>query len=328
MLFGFGGAILSGFLLTVVPNWTGVLPFSNQTIYAAMVVWLVGRIMMVSVNWLSSFVVAIADCAFLPLVTLLLLWPIAAEKKWRDLKVIVGVALIGASNIFFQLSIYYAFSVLLSIKLAISAFTMLVIIVGGRMIPAYKNMERSDVITPKVKIKHSMFDTFVIFVSLCALACWSFDLFQTPLPFIALAAGILNGCRLLKWRVFPISRSLTMATLYVGYSFIPLAFLVFSFSFLRDLPSVIIHILTIGVMSLTMLSVMVRLCLRYHGKNFACRKTRFIFYCLISSLALRTIAAFTVDFQFLIYISAAILFGMAFIFFILDFYRLAFSNNQ
>ena len=46
MVFGYGGAIVAGFLLTAVPNWTGRLPVQGKGLAMLTGVWLAGRIAM------------------------------------------------------------------------------------------------------------------------------------------------------------------------------------------------------------------------------------------------------------------------------------------
>lgn len=43
MLYGYLTAVITGFLLTAIPNWTGRLPIRGMPLLVAVVVWLVGR---------------------------------------------------------------------------------------------------------------------------------------------------------------------------------------------------------------------------------------------------------------------------------------------
>src|SRR5262245_3664982 len=44
MLFGYVAAVLTGFLLTAIPNWTGRLPLQGAPLLALVVVWFAGRL--------------------------------------------------------------------------------------------------------------------------------------------------------------------------------------------------------------------------------------------------------------------------------------------
>src|SRR3990167_7762228 len=43
MVFGYGSAIVAGFLLTAVPNWTGRLPVCGLPLMVLVTVWVAGR---------------------------------------------------------------------------------------------------------------------------------------------------------------------------------------------------------------------------------------------------------------------------------------------
>src|SRR5690606_4808698 len=43
-LFGYVGAIIAGFLLTAVPNWTGRAPLQGSPLLSLFILWLMGRI--------------------------------------------------------------------------------------------------------------------------------------------------------------------------------------------------------------------------------------------------------------------------------------------
>jgi uncharacterized protein involved in response to NO len=44
MAFGFGGAVVAGFLLTAIPNWTGQMAFQGGSLALLVLLWLAGRI--------------------------------------------------------------------------------------------------------------------------------------------------------------------------------------------------------------------------------------------------------------------------------------------
>ena len=46
MLFGYVSAIVAGFLLTAIPNWTGRLPVCGAPLAGLVTLWLAGRVAM------------------------------------------------------------------------------------------------------------------------------------------------------------------------------------------------------------------------------------------------------------------------------------------
>src|SRR5690349_17319511 len=65
MLFGYVAAILGGFLLTAVPNWTGRLPLQGTPLAILVGCWMAGRIAVLvsaSIGWAAACAI---DSAFL-----------------------------------------------------------------------------------------------------------------------------------------------------------------------------------------------------------------------------------------------------------------------
>ena len=44
MLYGYLPAVVTGFLFTAIPNWTGRLPLRGRPLLALVTVWLAGRL--------------------------------------------------------------------------------------------------------------------------------------------------------------------------------------------------------------------------------------------------------------------------------------------
>ncbi|MGO9390382.1 NnrS family protein, partial [Rhodoblastus sp.] len=86
-LFGYVAAIVTGFLLTAVPNWTGRLPLQGQPLLLLLAVWFSGRVAVAFSAYIGWVPAAIVDCAFLALVCAAVAREIMAGKNWRNLKV-------------------------------------------------------------------------------------------------------------------------------------------------------------------------------------------------------------------------------------------------
>ncbi|TGV79005.1 short-chain dehydrogenase, partial [Mesorhizobium sp. M00.F.Ca.ET.158.01.1.1] len=88
MLFGYLAAIVTGFLMTAIPNWTGRLPGQGLPLLALVLLWLAGRVAVffsVQTGWLVG---AAVDCAFLLAVAAAAATEIIAGRNWRNLKVL------------------------------------------------------------------------------------------------------------------------------------------------------------------------------------------------------------------------------------------------
>ncbi|MBM3538671.1 MAG: NnrS family protein, partial [Alphaproteobacteria bacterium] len=67
MLFGFAAALVCGVLLTALPSWAGAREVSGARLAALAALWLAGRVAVISSPWLPPALVALIDCALVPL---------------------------------------------------------------------------------------------------------------------------------------------------------------------------------------------------------------------------------------------------------------------
>ncbi|MCF6344322.1 MAG: NnrS family protein, partial [Devosiaceae bacterium] len=64
LLFGYTGAVIAGFLLTAIPNWTGRLPISGLKLFILVSVWLLARIIILFSANINPILVMLIDLAF------------------------------------------------------------------------------------------------------------------------------------------------------------------------------------------------------------------------------------------------------------------------
>src|SRR5689334_20242045 len=64
MLFGFVGAVIAGFLLTAIPNWTGRLPIVGKPLLALFGLWLVARLAVLFSGLSGQAPAAVLDVGF------------------------------------------------------------------------------------------------------------------------------------------------------------------------------------------------------------------------------------------------------------------------
>src|SRR5580704_19128331 len=94
MLYGYLPAVITGFLFTAIPNWTGRLPIQGAPLLGLVVFWLAGRVCVTfsaETGWLAAMLV---DASFLLLVAAAAAREIIAGRKWSNLNVVVLVLLL------------------------------------------------------------------------------------------------------------------------------------------------------------------------------------------------------------------------------------------
>ena len=65
MLFGYAAAVISGFLFTAIPNWTGRMPIRGWPLAGLVALWVAGRLAVSGVGGLGPVPVMLIDSAFL-----------------------------------------------------------------------------------------------------------------------------------------------------------------------------------------------------------------------------------------------------------------------
>src|SRR6476659_131189 len=108
MLYGYVPAVVTGFLLTAIPNWTGRLPLQGRPLMILLLAWLAGRVAVtcsVTIGWLAALAI---DGGFLLLVAAAAAREIIAGANRSNLRVVLLVGLLAAGTIAFHLEAHFA----------------------------------------------------------------------------------------------------------------------------------------------------------------------------------------------------------------------------
>ena len=138
MMFGYVGAALGGFVLTAVPNWTGRPPVRVWPLGALALIWLCGRIAVWWGGTVGPMPTAVADLAYLGVLSVLVGNAIVAGRNWRNLPVLAGLILMLTANVLFHLSAAGVADVgEAGVRLSIAVMSLLMALIGGRIVPSF-----------------------------------------------------------------------------------------------------------------------------------------------------------------------------------------------
>jgi uncharacterized protein involved in response to NO len=137
MLYGYLAAIVTGFLLTAIPNWTGRLPLEGGPLLVLVAVWLAGRIAISVSAFIGPLAAAIIDLAFLTLVAAACLRELIVGRNWHNLVVLAAVVVLIAANATFHAEAILAGVADFGVRIGIAAAIFLITIIGGRVIPSF-----------------------------------------------------------------------------------------------------------------------------------------------------------------------------------------------
>jgi len=140
MLYGYLPAVITGFLFTAIPNWTGRLPIQGAPLLALVMVWIAGRLSVTfsaGMGWLPAMLV---DASFLALVAAAAAREIMAGRNWRNLNVVILVLLLLAGNVAFHLEAHFQGVAEAGIRIGIAVVVLLISLIGGRHPELYPHL--------------------------------------------------------------------------------------------------------------------------------------------------------------------------------------------
>jgi uncharacterized protein involved in response to NO len=224
-LFGYLSAVIAGFLLTAVPNWTGRLPIVGWPLAGLFALWLIGRVAVLVSQHLPPLGVALADLA-LPLALAAVIGrEIVAGRNWRNLIVLAMLAAMAIGNAVFHWeaarSAYAAQGH--GLRIGLGAVVLMIAVIGGRIVPSFTRnwlVKRPPGRLPVPPMQR--FDKLALLALLAALLCWAAVPDQPVTGVLLLLAGALHAARLARWAGERTLAEPLVAVLHLGYAFVPL----------------------------------------------------------------------------------------------------------
>jgi uncharacterized protein involved in response to NO len=224
-LFGYLGAVVAGFLLTAVPNWTGRLPIVGWPLGALAALWLAGRVAVAASAALPAGLVAVIDLAFPVTLAAVIGREIVAGRNWRNLIVLGLLAVFAAGNLLFHWEAArgdyaaqgYGF------RLALCAGLMMIAVIGGRVVPSFTRnwlAKRGPGRLPVPPMQR--FDKVALLALMAALLLWVALPFDLVTGAALILAGALHLARLARWAGHRTLAEPLVAVLHAGYAFLPL----------------------------------------------------------------------------------------------------------
>ena len=306
MLMGYSVAVISGFLLTAVKNWTGRPTLSGDQLAGLAIVWLYGRILPFYASLLPDGIIAFVDFIFVPALIYQISKPILQTKLYKGF-VIIGLLLLlalGNGLIHAQMLDIYQNTADTGIKLLVATIVTLILILAGRVIPFF--IERG--LSGMLIIRNPLLDNLSIGSALITFALQLSNSSGTLLALAAITATISNGARLFSWYVQRIWYVPLLWILYAGYCWIILGFFLSALSAFNWLTSSLpLHAFTVGGVGVLTLGMMARVSLGHTGRTLkASNAMAFAFILINLSVIIRVLLpiAFPQWYNILIYVSS------------------------
>ncbi len=308
LLYGFLPAVIAGFLLTAVPNWTGRLPVTGTPLLALFLTWLAGRLVVLVSEWTGPLAAAVIDVAFLAGLAAVVAREIIAGNNMRNLRVLLAVGLLLVGNVAFHAESGLGIGDGHGTRIGLSAAVLLIMLIGGRIIPSFTRNWLVRQAPGRLPAPFARFDMGVMAASGAALASWVALPDHMLTVVLALVAGVLNVVRVARWAGERTAAEPLVLVLHVAYAFVPLGFLLLALGIVAPdvlAPSGALHSWTAGAVGLMTLAVMTRASLGHTGRPLtATRPIQMIYLAVLVAALARIIAAFDIAREPMLHLSA------------------------
>ncbi|MCZ0812389.1 NnrS family protein [Roseovarius sp. EGI FJ00037] len=286
MIFGYGAAVVAGFLFTAVPNWTGRMPTRGWPLAALLTLWLAGRLALAGAGGLAPPLVLLIDQGFLLAVVAMIAREIMAGRNWRNLKVLLPVTLLWGANILYHAEVITQGTADTGRRLGLALLVFLIMLIGGRILPSFTRNWLAQRGAARLPVPFNRFDGVCLVVGAVALLAWVFAPYGIAAAVLGVLAALLHLARLSRWQGQATWRSPLLLMLHAAYLVIPAGFIAVGATALglatMAAPA---HLFGIGVVGGMTVAVMMRATMGHTGRELVAGRR------LTASFALLLLAA-------------------------------------
>jgi uncharacterized protein involved in response to NO len=285
MVFGYSAAVIAGFLLTAVRNWTNLPTPAGPRLAAMAVIWTLGRIMPFFPASLPGWAIALVDLGFFPALVLGTGVPLVRSGGKRNLIFIPLLAAFVAANLLVHLEVLGVAENLArrGTFLGLNLIILLIVIMGGRVIPFFT--ERAG---PGTAAKR--WPAIEALAPLSAIAFLFAELILPDSPVagsVAALAAVVNGIRLAGWQTRRVWRVPLLWVLHLGYGWLVVGYSLKALASVSlTAPQFTVHAFTVGAIGVLTLGMMARVSLGHTGRPLAASPYMLVAFVLINLAAL------------------------------------------
>lgn len=267
MVFGFLSCVITGFLLTALPNWTERPPMSGKPLLLLWLLWLGGRVSIL-VSGIPPLILVLIDGIFLVVVAAVVWREIVVGQAWDRVPLGVLISLYAFANLIFHGFWMSGAAVDVAVRLGLSIFMVLLALIGGKITPGFTEDYFEAKGIAKQPAPFSPFDGFSILLLGVTGVAWMIAPESREVGAAFVGVGVLHLVRMSRWYGWLAWRKPLVVILHVGYGWLALSFLVIGGAMLgvgihqEDA----IHALTTGAVGVMTLAVMTRASLGHTGR--------------------------------------------------------------
>ncbi len=254
MLFGYGLAVVVGFLFTAGRNWSGQPTLTGWPLALLALLWVAGRVLVLTPFGVAA---AIVNTAFPLAAAAGLAVPLIRAKNRRNyffvgLLVAMGIAQLGLHLA--QLGVI-TLPGWVGVRLALDMMLFIMAVMGGRVIPMFTN----NGVPGAQARRHETLERVALGSVLALIAADLAGLGGAPLAALLLLCTVAHGARLALWQPWRTLHTPLVWVLHAAYAWIVLHLALRMLAELGwILPSVATHALTAGAIGGLTIGMMTR----------------------------------------------------------------------
>jgi uncharacterized protein involved in response to NO len=323
MLFGYLGAVIGGFLLTAIPNWTGRLPVSGAPLGALLGFWLLGRVgaVLQATGVIGPAIGVVLELLYWLALSGAAFREVIAGNNKRNLPVVAIIAAFALADLVSFLADWREIDPMLGARLAIALAATLISLIGGRITPSFTRNWLAKEKGEPFPAPSGTIDKAAVASTFIAILAWAFRPDRDWAGALLLIAAGMQAVRLARWQGQRTVAEPLVVILHLGYLWLVLALAALGISAIA--PTLIatspaLHAMTAGAIGTMTLAVMTRASLGHTGRALAADLgTRTIYGLAILGALLRVAApwlptdyAMTVGLAGLLWAGAFLLFAI------------------
>ncbi|MEP5809260.1 MAG: NnrS family protein [Roseibium sp.] len=272
MMFGYTIAVMAGFFVTAVPNWTGTTEAGAKFVILSGSVWMLGRLAVWFSGLLDPLLVAVIDLSFIPILSTAIIGRLAQKSQVRNMVFLALLTALFAGNLLMHLDwIGWADGTAeIGVRLGILTSAPMIVIIGGRVVPAFtRNALNRENYKGGLPRSFVWLDRASILLALLTAVA--------SLPFvpdqvfgsICLAAGTTNLARLFFWKGLATLGNPIVWILHAAFLLLCAGYLGYGIAVLFDSisPVAALHLIAAGAIGSMTLAMMTRASLGHSGRS-------------------------------------------------------------
>ncbi len=265
MIYGYSMAVIAGFLLTAVRNWTGIQTLHGTGLLILLGLWVFARIAF-SITGHIGFAGAL-DTAFMLMLMVSVSIPCIQARQWQQLAILSKLLLLAVGNVLFYLGAtgQLAQGIHWGLYGGLYLIIGLILTMARRVVPFF--IERG--VGYPVKLFNSRWLDITSMVLFLGFFISEVFLDNAHLSaWCAASLFIVHSFRLIGWHTPGIWKAPLLWSLYISLLFINLGFLLFVFTVYGNVPvSLALHAFSVGGIGIMTLGMMSRVALGHTGRD-------------------------------------------------------------